>query len=53
MAVSIENAVRELAATFGFRKLNANVRTLIEKVLARAVKDGKVSLGDGEYSPVQ
>ena len=53
MAVSIENAVRELAATFGFRKLNANVRALIEKVLARAVKDGKVSLVDGEYRPVQ
>ena len=30
MAVSIENAVRELAATFGFQKLNANVRALIE-----------------------
>jgi hypothetical protein len=53
LAVSSENTVRELAATFGFRKVNANVRTLIEKVLARAVKDGKVLLTDGEYRPVQ
>jgi hypothetical protein len=53
LAVSSENTVRELAATFGFRKLNANVRTLIEKVLARAVKDGKVLLIDGEYRSIK
>ena len=51
-AVNHENAVRELATIFGFRKLNENARAVLELALKIAVKNGRAQLVDGEYRPI-
>ena len=51
-AVNHENAVRELGATFGFRKINANVRDIIEVAIKRGLKNDRFVLIEGEYRPI-
>lgn len=51
-AVSHENAVREIATVFGFRKLNENARASIESAFKIAIKKGRAQLVEGEYRPI-
>lgn len=51
-SVNHENAVRELGATFGFRKINANVRDAIESSIKRGLKNARFALIEGEYRPI-
>jgi hypothetical protein len=48
-SVSHNDAVREIAAVFGFKTLTSKTRIPIEIAIEKAVKDKLIALSDGEY----
>jgi hypothetical protein len=48
-SIEVESAVKEIAVFFGFKRLTAQSREVIERALGQAVRDGRVTLSDGEY----
>lgn len=48
-SIEVESAVKEIAEFFGFKRLTAQSREVIERALGQAVRGGRVTLSDGEY----